>query len=135
MNARDLNLLNIRPNIASARVSEDMSTDENFQNKTIRPILKLQNQLILLLFKNYITKHKNNFYTLSLEKRNIYIDNAIQKDIKFRNSLKGIVIGLFTLEEYELYIQNSSSLNKRMMNMVIERLKDQIQFFETGALV
>jgi hypothetical protein len=88
-----------------------------------------------MLFKNYITKHKNNFYTLSLEKRFIYIDNAIQKDIKFRNALKGIVVGLFTLEEYELYIQNSSSLNKRMMNMINERLKDQIQFFESGALV
>ncbi len=135
MNDRDLNLLNIRPNIASALISEDTSTNESFQNKTLRPILKLQNSIILMLFKNYITKHKNNFYTLSLEKRFIYIDNAIQKDIKFRNALKGIVVGLFTLEEYELYIQNSSSLNKRMMNMVNERLKDQIQFFESGALV
>jgi hypothetical protein len=135
MNDRDLNLLNIRPNIASARISEDTSTNESFQNKTLRPILKLQNSIILMLFKNYITKHKNNFYTLSLEKRFIYIDNAIQKDIKFRNALKGIVVGLFTLEEYELYIQNSSSLNKRMMNMINERLKDQIQFFESGALV
>lgn len=135
MNDRDLNLLNIRPNIVSALISEDTSTNESFQNKTLRPILKLQNSIILMLFKNYITKHKNNFYTLSLEKRFIYIDNAIQKDIKFRNALKGIVVGLFTLEEYELYIQNSSSLNKRMMNMVNERLKDQIQFFESGALV
>lgn len=135
MNERETNLLNIRPKIATARVSENMSVDENFQNKTLRPILKLQNHLILALFKNYITKHKNNYYTLSLEKRFDYIENAIQKDIKFRNSLKGIIIGHFTLEEYQIYIKNSSSLNKRMMNMVIERLKDQIQFFEAEALV
>ena len=64
-----------------------------------------------------------------------YIENAIQKDIKFRNSTKGIIIGLFTLEEYQLYIENSSALNKRMMNLVIERLKDQVQFFETAVLV
>ena len=57
------------------------------------------------------------------------------KDIKFRNSLKGIIIGQFTINEYGLYIENSSSLNKRMMSMVIERLKDQIQFFELEALV
>ena len=55
--------------------------------------------------------------------------------MKFRNSLKGMVIGQFTLEEYDLYTTNSSALNKRMMNMVIERLKDQIQIFTAPALV
>ncbi len=60
----------------------------------------------------------------------LLIENSIQKDIKFRNALKGMVIGLFTLEEYQTYIQNSSNLNKRMMNMLIERLKSQIQLFE-----
>ena len=58
------------------------------------------------------------------------MENAIQKDIKFRNSLKGMVIGLFTSEEYATYIKNSSSLNKRMMGMLIERLKSQVQLFE-----
>ena len=76
--------------------------------------------------KIYVT----HFYGLSTEKKLLLIENSIQKDIKFRNALKGIVIGLFTLEEYQTYIQNSSNLNKRMMNMLIERLKSQIQLFE-----
>ena len=58
------------------------------------------------------------------------IENAIQKDIKFRNALKGMIIGLFTTEEYVVYIKNSSSLNKRMMVMLIERLKSQSQLFD-----
>jgi hypothetical protein len=45
------------------------------------------------------------------------------KKHKYRNAFKGIVIGLFTIEEYSFYIKNSSNLNKRMMNMLIERLK------------
>ena len=53
----------------------------------------------------------------------------IHKDMKFRNSLKGMVIGQFTVEEYELYILNSSALNKRMMNIVKERLLSSIQLF------
>ncbi len=61
-----------------------------------------------------------------------FIENAIHKDIKFRNSLKGMIIGQFTIEEYECYIRNSSALNKRMMNTVIERLKDQVQVFDTA---
>ena len=123
-------MIQIRPEIPSARILPNMSADERFQNETLRPIIKLQNDLLLASFQNYIVKTKNAFYELRLEKRMNYIANAIQKDIKFRNSLKGMVIGQFTLEEYETYILNSSALNKRMMNMVIKRLQDQIQFFE-----
>ncbi len=115
-------------------VSQESSSDEKFQNQTLRPILKLQNDLFIAVFKNHINKHKNDFYTLPVEKKLQFIENVIQKDIKFRNSLKGMVIGLFTLNEYELYIQNSSSLNKRMMNMLIERLKSQVQLFDVAAI-
>lgn len=112
-------------------VTEQSSAEEKFQNLTIRPILKLQNDLFVDVFKNYISKHKNDFYTYSTEKKLQFIENSIQKDIKFRNSLKGMVIGLFTLSEYEDYIKNSSNLNKRMMNMLIERLKSNILLFVT----
>lgn len=132
---RSTQFLAIRPNIPSARITENMSENEYFQNRTVRPILKLQNPLLLAVFQNYVAKHKNSFYELSVQKKLDFIENAIQKDIKFRNSLKGIVIGLFTVDEYEIYIRDSSALNKRMMNMVIERLKDQVQFFENAVLI
>ncbi|MDR6763489.1 MULTISPECIES: glyoxalase [unclassified Flavobacterium] len=111
-------------------VSAQSSPDEIFQNQTIRPILKLQNDLFIAVFINYVNKNKADFYSYSVEKKLQTIENSIQKDIKFRNSLKGIVMALFTIEEYETYIQNSSSLNKRMMNLLIERLKSQVQLFE-----
>ena len=131
---RSNDLLRIRPEIKTTQVHDVMSDGERFQNETLRPILKFQNELIVEIFRNYIKKHKNSFYELSLEKRLLYIDNAILKDIKFRNSLKGIVIGLFTVDEYQCYTKNSSALNKRMMNMVVERLKNQIQVFENPVL-
>ena len=46
-----------------------------------------------------------------------------------------MIIGQLTVEEYEIYIQNSSALNKRMMNMVIKRIEDQIQYFDKYELV
>ncbi|MHA7059392.1 glyoxalase [Aquimarina sp. M1] len=130
MENRESNLLAIRPQILSARVSGNMSNDEQFQNKTIRPIIKLQGELLIEVFRNYIKKRKNTFYELTLEKRFLFIDNAIQKDMKFRNSLKGMIIGQFTVDEYLKYVQNSSSLNKRMMNIVRERLHNDIQLLE-----
>ncbi|MGM0932999.1 MAG: glyoxalase [Bacteroidota bacterium] len=130
MNLRDLQVVEMRPEIASAKVSEKMSSDECFQNQTLRPITKLQEDLILEVFRNYIVKHKNSFYELNLEKRLDYIENAILKDIKFRNSLKGIIIGQFSLKEYRKYILNSSALNKRMMNIVKQNLQERIQLLE-----
>jgi hypothetical protein len=130
MDTRDTSLLKIRPEIPNAKVTLLMSEEEYFQNKTIRPIAKLQNNLLVEVFKHYIQKHKNVFYDLSVEKRIDYIENAIHKDMKFRNSLKGIMIGQFTIEEHRKYVSNSSALNKRMMSIVKERLKQNIQLLE-----
>lgn len=130
MKTRDEQLLDIRPIISSIIISDNMSAGERFQNITLRPIIKLQNDLLIEVFKNYISKHKNVFYQLTLERRMHYVDNAIHKDVKFRNALKGMIIGQFTTEEYMLYITNSSALNKRMMNLVIQRLQSNIQLFE-----
>lgn len=134
MTQRDEYLSRLRPEIPSAKVTANMSSEEKFQNKTLRPIAKLQDPLLIEVFRNYIFKHKNTFYGFSIEKRILFIENAIQRDIKFRNSLKGIIIGQFTIEEYEVYIQNSSSLNKRMMNIVKERLINNIQLLEDNQI-
>ena len=130
MNSRDPQILEMRPKFPAARISSGMSSDELFQNKTLRPIIEFQRDLFVLAFRNYIEKHKNIYYSFSLEKRMDYINNALQKDIKFRNSLKGMVIGHFTIDEYSLYIENSSSLNKRMMNLVRESLLENIQLLD-----
>lgn len=134
MNLRDSALLELRPEIPSAKLLPGMSTEEYFQNKTLRPIAKLQNDLLVAVFQNYCKKHKSVFYDLSIEKRLDYIENAIHKDMKFRNSLKGILIGQFTMEEYERYIQNSSALNKRMMNLVKERLKSNVMLLDNAKI-
>jgi len=129
MTLRSEQLIFIRPIISSAKIYDSMGADELFQNKTLRPIIKLQHHLLIGVFSNYITKRKHVFYDLSLEKQLAYIDNSINKDMKFRNSIKGMIIGHFTVEEYELYIKNSSALNKRMMNIVKERLINSVQLF------
>ena len=127
MKTRQTNLKAIRPEILTATINDNMSNDERFQNIVLRPIIKLQNDLLIEVFKNYVNKYKCSFYDLSVEKKISYIENAIQRDIKFRNSLKGIIIGFFTVDEYLIYIQNSSALNKRMMGIVKDRLISNIQ--------
>jgi hypothetical protein len=129
MNQRDVFLKEFRGQTIGS-VTDQSSSDEAFQNEVLRPILKLQNDLFIASFRNYVSKNKIDFYTNTVEKKMAIMENAIQKDIKFRNALKGMIMGLFTTDEYEQYIKNSSSLNKRMMGMLVERLKSQVQLFE-----
>ena len=58
-------------------MTESSSSEERFQNQTLRPILKFQNDLFLEVFKNYATKQKGVFFTLTPEKKMNYIENAI----------------------------------------------------------
>lgn len=133
MNQRDKLIKELRGESLGESNIQSLS-DELFQNEVIRPILKLQNDLFIASFLNFISKYKRDFYTKSVESKLAIIENAIQKDIKFRNALKGMIIALFTTDEYALYIQNSSNLNKRMMNLLIEQLKSQVQLFDDGNL-
>ena len=128
MNDRPNDIIRIRP-VLNLKKSSQITDEESFQNDTLRPIIKLQSPVLIETYRNYIIKHKNVFYELSNEKKLDYIENSINKNQKFRNLLKGMIIGLFTIEEYHIYKKNSSSLNKRMMNIVLKRLQDNLQIF------
>ena len=69
MNDRPNDLLRIRPQIKKIQQFPTTSPDERFQNETIRPILKLQNPLLLVVFQHYIEKRKGVFYELGVEKK------------------------------------------------------------------
>ena len=108
-------------------ISSQSSEEEVFQNSTLRPILKLQNDLIIAVFQSYLNQNKIPFNDFSLDKKMKTIEVAILKDISFQNTLKGIVVGLFTVNEFSLYSNNTSGFNKRIRSMLIERLKSQLQ--------
>ncbi len=127
---RDERLLRQRPDLPVSKIKDNMSSEEYFQNAVLRPILKFQNDILIEVFKTYISKRKNVYYTLNQNQKLNYVTHSIQKDIKFRNQLKGMIVGLFSLEEYELYKENSSALNKRMMNLMIQRIQNQLQLLE-----
>jgi hypothetical protein len=119
---------------AIGNISDESSSDELFQNQVLRPILKLQNDLFLAVFLNYLAKNKMALNNQTPEKKEATIENALQKDIKLQNIFKGMIIGLFTTDEYALYLNNFSGLNKRMMGMLMERLKSQVQLLENEKL-
>lgn len=126
MNPRNQLLMQLRGD-ALGIIYKLSSAEERFQNETLRPILKLQNDLLIQIFINYCIKQKSTFFKLNVNKKLEYIEQNIQRDMKFRDFLKGIIIAFFTLEEFENYSKNASNLNKRIITMLIERLQSQVQ--------
>jgi hypothetical protein len=129
MSKRDVFLNEFRGQTLGS-ITEQSSVEEQFQNEVLRPILKLQNELIILSFQNYLSVNKIKFNSFTVDKKVALIENTIHKDSKLREILKGIIIGLFTSNEYSLYATNSSNFNKRIISMLIERLQSQIQLLE-----
>ncbi|MFO7745369.1 MAG: glyoxalase [Psychroflexus sp.] len=130
MSERDGQLLKIRPEVTKAKVEASTLSLESFQNSTLRPIAKFQNELILSIFGNYIIRYKNVFYKLGTEEKLNYIENTVKKDSKFKNLIRGVFMGHFTIDEYKFYHENSSEINKRIINLTKERLQTQLQYFE-----
>jgi hypothetical protein len=129
MSQRDVFLKEFRGKTIGS-ITDQSSVEEQFQNEVLRPILKLQNDLIILSFQNYLSVNKINFNSFTVDKKLTLIENSIHKDSKLRDTFKGIIIGLFTSNEYSLYATNSSNINKRIITMLVERLKSQVQILE-----
>lgn len=103
-----------------------ISPAESFQNETLRPILKSQNELLIAIFRHQITKRKTHFGNFSPEDQFKYIEKTIRKDLNFRSLLLGTIIGQLTPEQYKIYLSCEEELNRRTINMLIQRLQNQI---------
>lgn len=111
----------------SIPVSGDTSDTEAFQSKTLRPILKLQNEIYLMMFQDYASRKISDFNSLTTEKKQSFIDQSLRKDHALRNVFIGMTIGMFTAEEMKIYISDKNIFHKRMITMLIERLKSQME--------
>jgi hypothetical protein len=118
---RDSILASLRPDIVidTDRVS---LSEEFFQQKALRPILKLQNELIMAYFINKTVRHQPDD---NAEAKALFVENTLRKDAVLRNQLIGLIVGLFTADEFAFYLQHASSLNKRIAQLLIKRIKDQ----------
>jgi hypothetical protein len=118
---RDTELIQMRPTIPLS--IEDSTPIETFQNMTLRPILKLQHELLVAVFKHYIIFRKNAFNQVPKKDKPAYIENSIKTDLKFKNRLVGIIIGHFTLEEYAFFQEHETEIVRRTTDLIIQRLQ------------
>jgi hypothetical protein len=121
---RETDIKNFRP-ILTFEIEAEGDL-EKFQNEVLRPILKLQHDLLQQIFRTYCDKRKGTFYKLSDKDKHLYIDQTVRKDMKFKHYLEGIITGVFTLEEYHKFLENEEELTKRMVNLLVQRLQSAV---------
>lgn len=104
-------------------VEPSLNKLETFQNENLRPILKLQHEVIVNMFEAFLQKRKQQILQRSIPERKLFIQNAIQKDFQLKYLLLGLIVGLLELEELTTYHQHATDLNKRIFGMLIKRLE------------
>ena len=98
------------------------SKEEIFQNETLRPILKLQHELIITLAQEFL-KSRNITWEKVKEKDPFqWLNTNIKRDIPIKNQLIGMVIGQFSKNELDEYLTFQKEMNKRIINMMTERI-------------
>lgn len=112
--------------ILSDLVNTNTTETEAFQNSVLRPIIKMQHTLLIAFFKSYLNKRKVDFLVLSEQKKRVKIKSVLEKDLQFKNQILGAILGQFSLDEYEVYQNNSSEFNRRIKQIITKRLQDSI---------
>lgn len=115
----------IRP-VLKNLINSNTSDLERFQNEVLRPIIKMQNNLLVALFNNYISNRKIEFNKLKAEVQENKINSILTKDINFKNILIGSILGHLNKNEIEIYLKSKSELNKRIIQIVKQRLQDNL---------
>ena len=113
----------VRP-VLKNLINSNTSDLERFQNKVIRPIIKMQNNILVVFFEDYIRNRKIEFDKLKSEDQENKIKTILTKGINFKNILIGSIVGHFDENEIEIYLKSTSELNKRIIQIVKQRLLD-----------
>lgn len=122
---RDELLLNIRPVITTESNSE-MTDHEIFQNQTLRPILKFQNDLLVSIAQYSQLFVKSGFQSKDSHQQKEIISTILSKDQRLKADLVTSVVALMTEQEVSIYQSNSAEYRRRILTMARERLIDQM---------
>lgn len=102
---------------------------ERFMHASLRPILKQQNPHLNQLAISICLTVDEFFFEKPLTEKQRFMHAQLEKNTTLKNQLIGIVIGNFSAEEMQFYLQNAKSLNKRISQMIQVRILDQMNFF------
>lgn len=119
-------LLALRPALAVAPATGD-ATVGDFLHHTLRPLLKLQNELLLAVVADFVHDHHVPLATLAVPDQQRQLTELLSRNVKLRYTVIGLISGLFTSDELAYYRQHRSELNRRLLELAVRRVQDQAE--------
>tara|TARA_B110000483_G_scaffold50192_1_gene62466 strand:+ start:1060 stop:1431 length:372 start_codon:yes stop_codon:yes gene_type:complete len=115
-----------RPSIKTISQEKQPLSLELFQNETLRPILKMKNDVIVNFFKQYLLDKKIIWADKKNDKKEEFIYENLTRDSLFKNAMIHLIVGNFSLKEFLEYIPTHKEYNKRIWKMIQQRLCSQL---------
>lgn len=120
------NMDKVRPELPASLTEGDLKEEELFQNMVLRPVIKMQHEILILRVKSYFTTKKVIFNLMDKEKRTLAIESAFQNDNPLKKEIQGMILGQLDPAEFQTYLKFERSMNKRVVHMVRNRMLDSI---------
>lgn len=117
-----------RPKINVSNRREVHLESELFQNEVLRPILKMQHNIILKTFYNHIEKSSINWTQLNQIKKVKCVNDQLSKNLQIKHLIIGLIVGHFNDLEINQYLSNTKEYNKRIIQMAKQRIQSTINF-------
>jgi hypothetical protein len=109
-----------------------VTPEEEFQNKVLRPIIKMQSDLLMAHVSAQLKALKIDWDQLTALKKKDTLTALLTKDQLFKSEIVGMVIGQLEIAEYQTYRTHPKQLNKRITQMVLNRAIDYSVFYNLG---
>ncbi|MBT2559533.1 hypothetical protein J7E24_17250 [Hymenobacter sp. ISL-91] len=122
----DAALQALRPTVA-AETATTSATAGDFLHATLRPVLKLQNPLLLAVVADFVRDHHVPLASATPADRLRLLAGLLGRNTKLRYTVVGLITGQFTHEELAFYRQNRSELNRRLLELATRRVLDQAE--------
>ncbi|QJX46300.1 hypothetical protein HMJ29_04845 [Hymenobacter taeanensis] len=125
VSAADAALLALRPAIVAELPAEPVADVADFLHRTLRPILKLQNEPLLAIIADFLHDHHIPFRSASVGEQQRLLTELLGRNTKLRYTLIGLVVAMFTTTELHFYRTHRSELNRRLLELAVRRAHDQ----------
>ncbi|TGE09847.1 hypothetical protein [Hymenobacter fodinae] len=125
VSAADAALLALRPPVTAELPAAPAATVADFLHRTLRPVLKLQNERLLAVIADFLHDHHIPFRAASVAEQQRLVAELLWRNTKLRYTLIGLVVGMFTTEELGFYRTQRSELNRRLLELAVRRAHDQ----------
>lgn len=110
-----------RPDLPKTLLDTVQTEAEDFQNRVLRPLIKMQSDLLIAHVNSKLESLSVHFSTLTKDEQTHYLTQLFMKDIAFKREVIGMILGHLTLEEYRTYTSLTKELNRRIIQIVLQR--------------